>query len=70
MRRLATADTPGEYRRKTGQWEYKIHYLGWRSSFDEWMPNARVYKKTEQLRELLAGESAEVRMRTCRLIAT
>ncbi|KAL1883069.1 hypothetical protein VTK73DRAFT_9995 [Phialemonium thermophilum] len=42
---------PGE----NGQgWQYKIHYKGWKSSWDDWVPQDRVRKFTDENKELAA----------------
>lgn len=33
-------------------WQYKIHYKGWKSSWDDWVPQDRVRKFTDENREL------------------
>ncbi|KAK4228317.1 MRG-domain-containing protein [Podospora fimiseda] len=35
-------------------WEYKIHYKGWKSSWDDWVPQDRVRKFTEENKDLAA----------------
>jgi mortality factor 4-like protein 1 len=33
-------------------WNYKIHYKGWKSSWDDWVPQDRVRKFTEENKDL------------------
>jgi mortality factor 4-like protein 1 len=33
-------------------WQYKIHYKGWKSSWDDWVPQDRVRKFTDENKEL------------------
>lgn len=33
-------------------WQYKIHYKGWKSSWDDWVPQDRVRKFTEENKDL------------------
>ncbi|KAL2185498.1 MRG-domain-containing protein [Thermothelomyces heterothallicus CBS 203.75] len=35
-------------------WQYKIHYKGWKSSWDDWVPQDRVRKFTEENKDLAA----------------
>lgn len=35
-------------------WQYKIHYKGWKSSWDDWVPQDRVRKFTDENRDLAA----------------
>lgn len=35
-------------------WQYKIHYKGWKSSWDDWVPQDRVRKFTDENKELAA----------------
>lgn len=36
-----------------GQWEYRVHYLGWKSNWDQWLTNEHVFKKVEHNMKLL-----------------
>ncbi|KAK3946438.1 chromatin modification-related protein eaf3 [Diplogelasinospora grovesii] len=33
-------------------WQYKIHYKGWKSSWDDWVPQDRIRKFTDENKEL------------------
>jgi len=33
-------------------WQYKIHYKGWKSSWDDWVPQDRVRKFTDENKDL------------------
>ncbi|KAG9232184.1 MRG-domain-containing protein [Amylocarpus encephaloides] len=35
-------------------WEYKIHYKGWKNTWDDWVPGDRVRKFTDENKELAA----------------
>lgn len=35
-------------------WQYKIHYKGWKNTWDDWVPQDRVRKFTEENKELAA----------------
>lgn len=35
-------------------WQYKIHYKGWKSSWDDWVPQDRVRKFTDENKDLAA----------------
>ncbi|KAH6682976.1 MRG-domain-containing protein [Halenospora varia] len=35
-------------------WQYKIHYKGWKATWDDWVPQDRVRKFTEENKELAA----------------
>ncbi|KFY23484.1 hypothetical protein V493_05837 [Pseudogymnoascus sp. VKM F-4281 (FW-2241)] len=38
----------------TGSWQYKIHYKGWKNTWDDWVPQDRVRKFTEENKQLAA----------------
>jgi mortality factor 4-like protein 1 len=40
-------------------WQYKIHYKGWKSSWDDWVPQDRVRKFTDENKELAAQLRAQ-----------
>jgi len=40
-------------------WQYKIHYKGWKSSWDDWVPQDRVRKFTEENCELAKNLAAQ-----------
>ncbi|ELR02578.1 Esa1p-associated factor [Pseudogymnoascus destructans] len=37
-----------------GSWQYKIHYKGWKNTWDDWVPQDRVRKFTEENKQLAA----------------
>ncbi len=40
---------------ETGEgWQYKIHYKGWKSSWDDWVPQYRGRKFNDENKELAA----------------
>ncbi|OBT74287.1 hypothetical protein VF21_07371 [Pseudogymnoascus sp. 05NY08] len=41
-----------------GSWQYKIHYKGWKNTWDDWVPQDRVRKFTEE-NKLLAAQLHE-----------
>jgi hypothetical protein len=41
------------------QWEYRVHYLGWKSKWDQWLTNEHVFKKVEHNMELLQNEMGD-----------
>jgi mortality factor 4-like protein 1 len=43
-------------------WQYKIHYKGWKSSWDDWVPQDRVRKFTQENKELAANLVAQMKM--------
>ncbi len=43
-------------------WQYKIHYKGWKSSWDDWVPQDRVRKFTDENKELAAQLLAQSKM--------
>ena len=50
---------PGE---NGGGWQYKIHYKGWKSSWDDWVPQDRVRKFTDENKDLESQLLAEFKM--------
>jgi mortality factor 4-like protein 1 len=38
--------------KQDGQWSYKIHYKGWKASWDDWVSQDRVRKFTDENKEL------------------
>ncbi|KAK3387714.1 MRG-domain-containing protein [Podospora didyma] len=50
---------------KTGEngenWQYKIHYKGWKSSWDDWVPQDRVRKFTDENKGLAQHLMAQTR---------
>ncbi|KAK3315372.1 MRG-domain-containing protein [Apodospora peruviana] len=40
-------------------WQYKIHYKGWKSSWDDWVPQDRVRKFTDENKDLAANLLAQ-----------
>ncbi|KAK0639365.1 chromo domain-like protein [Cercophora newfieldiana] len=40
-------------------WQYKIHYKGWKASWDDWVPQDRVRKFTDENKELAAQLRAQ-----------
>lgn len=40
-------------------WQYKIHYKGWKSSWDDWVPQDRVRKFTDENKELASQLMAQ-----------
>lgn len=48
---------------ETGEgWQYKIHYKGWKSSWDDWVPQDRVRKFTEENKDLASHLMATFKM--------
>jgi mortality factor 4-like protein 1 len=43
-------------------WQYKIHYKGWKSSWDDWVPQDRVRKFTDENKDLAAQLLNQYRM--------
>jgi mortality factor 4-like protein 1 len=43
-------------------WLYKIHYKGWKSSWDDWVPQDRVRKFTDENKDLAAQLLAQFKM--------
>lgn len=43
-------------------WQYKIHYKGWKSSWDDWVPQDRVRKFTDENKDLAAQLLAQFKM--------
>lgn len=43
-------------------WQYKIHYKGWKSSWDDWVPQDRVRKFTDENKDLAAQLLAQSKM--------
>ncbi|KFY82484.1 hypothetical protein V500_10514 [Pseudogymnoascus sp. VKM F-4518 (FW-2643)] len=39
---------------EAGSWQYKIHYKGWKNTWDDWVPQDRVRKFTEENKQLAA----------------
>ncbi len=44
---VTPADTPGD-------WLFKIHYKGWKASWDDWVPQDRIRKYNDENKELAA----------------
>ena len=42
-----------------GQWEYRVHYLGWKAKWDQWLTNEHVFKKVEHNIALLQENMGE-----------
>jgi mortality factor 4-like protein 1 len=40
-------------------WQYKIHYKGWKASWDDWVPQDRVRKFTDENKELASQLMAQ-----------
>ncbi|KAK4135666.1 hypothetical protein BT67DRAFT_355466, partial [Trichocladium antarcticum] len=45
-----------------GSWLYKIHYKGWKSSWDDWVPQDRVRKFTDENKDLASQLLAQFKM--------
>jgi mortality factor 4-like protein 1 len=43
-------------------WQYKIHYKGWKSSWDDWVPQDRIRKFTDENKDLAAQLLAQFKM--------
>jgi len=43
-------------------WQYKIHYKGWKSSWDDWVPQDRVRKFTDENKDLASQLLAQFKM--------
>lgn len=43
-------------------WLYKIHYKGWKASWDDWVPQDRVRKFTDENKELASQLMAQFKM--------
>lgn len=43
-------------------WLYKIHYKGWKSSWDDWVPQDRVRKFTDENKDLASQLLAQYKM--------
>jgi mortality factor 4-like protein 1 len=43
-------------------WQYKIHYKGWKSSWDDWVPQDRIRKFTDENKDLAAQLMAQFKM--------
>src|SRR5690606_11608813 len=43
-------------------WLYKIHYKGWKSSWDDWVPQDRVRKFTDENNDLASQLLAQYKM--------
>lgn len=44
-----------------GGWQFKVHYKGWKSTWDDWVPQDRIKKFTEENKELAAQLAAQQR---------
>ncbi|KAK3344157.1 chromo domain-like protein [Lasiosphaeria hispida] len=42
-------------------WQYKIHYKGWKSSWDDWVPQDRVRKFTDENKDLASQLLAQLK---------
>ncbi|KKY20852.1 putative histone acetylase complex subunit [Phaeomoniella chlamydospora] len=40
---------------KNSPWEYLVHYKGWKNTWDDWVPQDRLRKLTDEYRELAAN---------------
>ncbi|KAI9799261.1 MAG: Esa1p-associated factor [Piccolia ochrophora] len=45
---------------KKSPWEYRVHYKGWKNTWDDWVPQDRLRKFTEENRELASNLRKEV----------
>lgn len=43
-------------------WQYKIHYKGWKNTWDDWVPQDRVRKFTDENKELAAQLHNQMKM--------
>ncbi|KAL2024280.1 hypothetical protein VTK56DRAFT_8762 [Thermocarpiscus australiensis] len=43
-------------------WQYKVHYKGWKSSWDDWVPQDRIRKFTDENKDLAAQLLAQFKM--------
>lgn len=43
-------------------WQYKIHYKGWKASWDDWVPQDRVRKFTDENKELASQLMTQYKM--------
>ena len=46
----------------TGEWQFKIHYKGWKSSWDDWVPQDRIRKYNDENKELASQLHAQQKM--------
>ncbi|KAL2759843.1 hypothetical protein ACRALDRAFT_1046796 [Sodiomyces alcalophilus JCM 7366] len=44
-----------------GGYQYKVHYKGWKNTWDDWVPADRIRKFTEQNKELAAQLHAQIK---------
>mmetsp|Transcript_11850 Transcript_11850/g.15553 ORF Transcript_11850/g.15553 Transcript_11850/m.15553 type:complete len:141 (+) Transcript_11850:91-513(+) len=42
-----------QVRFRKNEWRFKVHYLGWNSRWDQWLPDERIMKDSEQNRKFL-----------------
>ena len=42
-----------------GQWEYRVHYLGWKAKWDQWLTNKHVFKRVQHNIKLLETQMGE-----------
>ncbi|KAF2460638.1 MRG-domain-containing protein [Lineolata rhizophorae] len=45
---------------KKNGWQYKVHYKGWKKTWDDWVPQDRMRKLTEENKELAASLRREM----------
>lgn len=43
-------------------WQYKIHYKGWKNTWDDWVPQDRVRKFTDENKELASQLHAQMKV--------
>ncbi len=42
-----------------GQWEYRVHYLGWKAKWDQWLTNENVFKMAQHNIKLLETQMGD-----------
>jgi len=52
MEMLYEARILGVEQSEDGGWQYKIHYKGWKNTWDDWVPQDRVRKFNDENKEL------------------
>ncbi|KAF8863582.1 histone acetylase complex subunit [Acephala macrosclerotiorum] len=53
---------PTEAGKENTNWQYKIHYKGWKNTWDDWVPQDRVRKFTDENKELAAQLHNQMKM--------
>jgi mortality factor 4-like protein 1 len=51
-----------DLRQVDDKWSYKIHYKGWKNTWDDWVPQDRIRKFTDENKELAAQLHAQMKL--------